>query len=281
MDARPYPERQMWYAGMQGIPPVTDMVSALIGAFAWRTGNRRFFQPILLDSYGDRGNYRGQQLNAGPGTPGSPSDPNWNSRADPAWSPDGTRVVYWQALVTSPACGGANPLPCPESTEPGGRRTRLMIAHLTSRKPVQVKPVPPVSDTVPWGLAYQPGDKLPEMYRLPAGKYVLLGKVSGRADVEFREGADKDSFNFVSVSYTDFSDDRIHIVNGTESAERVGSGFRASTILHSDLKLSGIQTGSKITSEGGFTPGLFGQKQKGTMTTTIDGKTYRQPDDGN
>jgi hypothetical protein len=280
MDTRPYPERHMWYAGMQGIPPLTDMLSVPLSAFGWRNGNRRFFQPILLDAWGDRGNYHGQQLNAGPGTPGSPSDPNWNGRADPAWSPDGTRVVYWQALVTAPACGGVNPLPCPESTEPGGRRTRLMMAQLTSRKPLLVKAIEPVSDKVPWGFAHHPGDTLPAMWRIPAGKYILLGQVSGRADVEFRETPDKLAINAVSVSYKDFSDDRIHIINGTESVETVGRGITARLILRSNLKLSGIQTGSKVTNEDGFTPGIFGQKQQGTLTTTIDGKIYTPPTPG-
>ena len=280
MDTRTVPERHMWYAGMQGIPPLMDLVDAFISAFAWRNVNFRYFEPILIDRYGDRGDYRGQQLNAGPGTPGSPSDPKWNGRADPAWSPDGTNVVYWQALLTSPACGGANQVSCPVSTEPGGRRTRLMIAHLTSRKPLHLAPAKPIPDLVPWGFAYHPGDKLPVRYQLPAGKYILLGKVSGQADVEFRAVAPGFGFNFASTRYTNFSDDGLHIINGTESAQRVGSGMMGRLVLHSDLKLSGIQTGSKVTSEGGFTPGLFGQPQEGTLTTTIDGKVYNAPPPG-
>jgi hypothetical protein len=51
-------------------------------------------------------------------------------------------------------------------------------------------------------------------------------------------------------------------------------------ILRSNLKLSGIQTGSKVTNEDGFTPGIFGQKQQGTLTTTIDGKIYNPPTPG-
>src|SRR5438105_8748240 len=143
IDISPY-DRHMWYAGMSRIPALTDILTTSISAFAWRIGNRRFFQPILLDRYAERGNYHGQQLNAGPGTQDSPSDPNWNGRADPSWSPDGTNVVYWQALLTSPDCGRDDLAPCPNSTEPGGRRTRLMIAHLTSRKPQQLKSVEPV-----------------------------------------------------------------------------------------------------------------------------------------
>jgi hypothetical protein len=288
MDTRAVPERAMWYAGMQGIPPLTDMVDGLMGAFAWRNANFRYFEPILIDSYGDRGNYHGQQLNAGPGTPGNPSDLNWNGRADPAWSPDGTNVVYWQALMTAPACGAANQRPCPASTEPGGRRTRLMIARLTSRKPLHLAQPAPISDTVPWAWAYTPGAKPPasQAAGVKPGKYILLGKVSGRADVEFRGGASMFGMSAVFVTYTDFSDDGLHIINGTESAERVaggGSGMMAmmgKMVVHSDLKLSGVQSGAKFTGEGGFSPGLFGQKSSGTMTTTIDGKVYSSPPPG-
>src|SRR2546423_2994586 len=157
--------------------------------------NRRFFQPYLLDARGDRGDYHGQQLNAcgakDDATPGSRSicDPLWNGRADPAWSPDGTEVVYWQALVTAPSCGGTNPLPCPASKEPGGRRTRLMLAKLTSRKPLTPKQVAPVPDTVPWGIPYHPSDPFPIHGHLPAGNYVLPGKRSGSATVAITENA--------------------------------------------------------------------------------------------
>jgi hypothetical protein len=288
MDARTTPERHMWYAGMQGVPPLTDMVDGLMGAFAWRNANFRYFEPILIDSYGDRGNYHGQQLNAGSGTPGSPSDPNWNGRADPTWSPDGTSVVYWQAQLTAPACGGANQGRCPASTEPGGRRTRLMIAHLTSRKPLHLAPPKTISDSVPWAWAYTPGAKPPagQGAGIKPGKYILLGKVSGRADVELRGGASMFGMSGVFVTYSEFSDDGLHIINGTESAERVagaGGGMMAmmgKMVVKCNLKLSGIQTGTKITGEGGYTPGLFGQKSNGTMTTTIDGKVYSSPPPG-
>src|SRR5204862_8353712 len=130
--------RMYFESAIPGLPALNDMASlGSVLAGVYNNGNRRFFEPYLIDRYGDRGSYHGQQLNAcGPGddpTPGSGSicDPLWNGRADPAWSPDGTNVVYWQALVTAPSCGGANPPPCAASPEPGGRRTRLMIAKPT------------------------------------------------------------------------------------------------------------------------------------------------------
>src|SRR5207248_10471599 len=87
---------------------------------------------------------------------------------------------YWQALVTSPSCGGTNPLPCPASTEPGGRRTRMMIAKFTKRTPLTPTVVAPISDTVPWGTPYKL-DSGPIRAHLPAGTFTLLGKKSGTA----------------------------------------------------------------------------------------------------
>ena len=108
--------RQLFLAAMRGVPPLTDLVTTAAVASVRNNGARRFFQPYLIDRYGDRGSYQGQQINACPNPsdiskPGSICDPNWNGEADPRWSPDGTAAVYWQALAVPPACGGANPLP--------------------------------------------------------------------------------------------------------------------------------------------------------------------------
>ena len=74
-------------------------------------------------SRGPRPSYQGQQLNAGgDASAGGISDPNWNARANPAWSPDGTNVVLWQALVTSPACGGSEPASLPDLDRAGWSR---------------------------------------------------------------------------------------------------------------------------------------------------------------
>jgi hypothetical protein len=262
-------ERHLYYSAMQGIPPLLDMMTLGITVCCYNNGNRRFFQPIMIDVHGDRGSYRGQQLNAGPGTPGSPSDPNWNGRADPAWSPDGTNVVYWQALVTAPACGGKNPLPCPASTEPGGRRTRLMKAQLTSRKPMPMRKVAARPIKVDWAVPLKPGDPLAGRGAgVPPGKYVLYGKVGGRADVEIGRGS-------ISVRYTNFTDDGGHIINGTESATSEGGGMMGRTILHSDLRSSGIQNGTKKTGPNGLVFSFRGATD-GELVTTIDGKEYRR-----
>lgn len=270
--------RHLYYSAMQGVPPLLDLLTLGISVCCYNNGNRRFFQPIMIDVHGDRGSYRGQQLNAGPGTPGSPSDPNWNGRADPAWSPDGTRVVYWQALVTAPACGGKNPLPCPSSTEPGGRRTRLMMAQLNGREPQAVRKVAPAPLRVGWAIPLQPGDPLPQRGgELPAGKYLMDGKSGGKAEVEVEHARGR--MSAIRVRYTDYTDDGQHIINGTESATRDGTGMTARVVWHSDLRSHGLQNGTKKTGPGGFVM-TFSGPLEGELVTTIDGKEYRRPQPG-
>ena len=278
--------RQMFMAAMRGVPPIIDMLTTGAVSSVRNNRERRFFQAYLIDRYGDRGDYQGQLLTAGDGQPGSFSDPNWNAMADPRWSPDGTRVVFWQAQVTSPACGGSNPLPCPASTEPGGRHFRMLAARFTSRKPLAIKPPAPISDDVPWATPYVPGSPLPEFSPIPEGTYTLKGSVSGSATVNIKNTADHHGIKTVSVLYKDYSDERGNIINGTEEVTQNPSKPTAAVLdWHSNLVQSGKTHGTKITSRDGFhlTIDYFTNifEATGTLTTTVDGQTYTQPGNGN
>lgn len=261
-------------AGIPGIPPIIDQMPTTAHLSGIRNnGQRRYFTPYLVDL--ETG--KSQQVNAG-------GDPNWNAAADPAWLSDSTGVVWTENLVTAPACGEPNPLPCPTSYEPGGRRSRVMIARFDGATPVPPQPVAPAPEAA-WGVEYRPGDPLPPYPHLPAGTYTMRGAEQGSARVVITENPDKTFITDIEVTYTDYSDHTGIVVNGTESAHRAGRiGFEPIT-WHSDLTVSGTYTGTRRTSEpAGFTlnPSTIHNTfdATGTMTTTLDGHTYTQPANG-
>ncbi|KAL6235921.1 hypothetical protein BDW75DRAFT_250553 [Aspergillus navahoensis] len=281
-------DRQMWLAGMRGIPPLIDLVTASAAASTRNNHHRRFFQPILIDRYGDRGNYFGQQVNQhGTGLDGSPNDPNWNGRADPAFSYDGTMIVYWQALVTAPACGGINPLPCPESTAQGGRTYRVMLARFRNRKPTTPAAVFDIPDFLPWATPFPPGSALPEYRSLPAGTYTLRGKVSGIANVTFIADSTSDLLRTISAEYDNYSDDGDHIIQGFESVTSTPdptNPWMSRLNWYSDLEGTGVVTATKKTGPDGFQLSIDVMlnvfNANGTLTTTVDGVVYGQPANG-
>lgn len=280
--------RQMFMAGMRQIPPVIDLLVTAAASSTRNNGERRFFQPYLIDSYGDRGSYFGQQINAaGSGIPGSGAinDPEWNGRADPKWSPGGNRIVYFQALTLSPACGGENPLPCYSSTAEGGRDRRLMVADLVSRQPKEHPPVDLLPDTIPWAIPYELGSAMPVAPRPPRGNFTLEGLETGSADVMIVEDDSRTSITTVRVTYREFSNDGLLFLNGNEQVTyRVEGNSLPILEWHSNLTQHGETNGTKMTSPGGFflTVDMFHNvfEANGTLTTTLDGVVYTQPQNG-
>ncbi|MFD0689646.1 hypothetical protein [Actinomadura fibrosa] len=279
-------DRQMFLAGMRDVPPITDLITSSAVSSTRNNGARRFFQPYLIDRYGDRGSYQGQRLNAaGNGGPGAVNDPNWNGMADPRWSPDGTAVAYWQALAVPPACGGANPLPCETSTEPGGRTARMMIARLTGRVPLRPRRVAPISDTVPWGTPYVPGTPVPDRPYPRQGTYTLRGKAFGSAKVTITENPARTAISTIAVRYTRYSDDAVHVLNGTESVTSTNAGPTLNKLdWYSDLVQTGTGRATKKTSPDGFhlTIDVLTNIFQATraLTTTVNGHVYEQPANG-
>ncbi|KAI1465205.1 uncharacterized protein F4812DRAFT_452586 [Daldinia caldariorum] len=269
--------RQMFMAGMRNIPPITDLVSTTAASSTRNNGQRRFFRPYLLDKYGDRGDYYGQLINgAGDGSPGSINDPQWNGMADPRFSFDTTRLVYWEALTVSPACGGSNPLPCPNSTEPGGRTERVMLAHFTSRKPVPLADVEPLNDTIPWATPYEPGYISPLISYIHSGDYIMHGAVSGSAQITIVADADGSFVESVAVSYSNFSDDGLTFLDGTENVTTRNPTITLNNVdWYSNLVQTGQTNATKVTSPDGFHLSIDAFTNifnaNGTLSTTING----------
>ena len=255
------------------------MATASAIQYLYNNGRRRFFEPFVVSTSipsgaADRNIHDGFQLNGV--SDANISDPVWNGRADPAWSPDGTSIVYWQAQVVQPACGaGQTTAPnCPSSKEPGetSHATDDRQAHESQAGAPGTSD--PAKDEIPWGTPLRAGGSLPKRNHLPAGTYTLQGRKSGEAMVVITETPDKSSIAKVEVKYKNYSHDGVNIVNGTES------GSSAPYTWHADLQLSGLHKGTRKTSEpGGFvvTPPAarnpFGRATiTGTLTTTLDGR---------
>ncbi|KAL4879551.1 hypothetical protein BJY04DRAFT_208664 [Aspergillus karnatakaensis] len=273
--------RQMFLSGMRGIPPLTDGLTVMAAASTRNNYHRRFFQPIVIDRHGDRGSYYGQQVNAG-------GDENWNGRADPAFSHDSTKLVYWQALVTSPACGGVNPLACPVSDADGGRVYRVMLAKFKNRKPTKPAPVFKVPKSIPWAIPHPPGSEFPTPLYIEPGNYILRGKLSGTANASFIADPATGRTNTISVEYDNYSDYPEYVINGVESVTSTpdpsGNVWMSHLDWTSDLVGTGIEKATKKTGPGGFQLAIDAMynvfDSNGTLTTTIDGVSYYQPANG-
>ena len=264
--------RDDFIGGMQGIPPLTDQITVAFVSMIRNNDQRRFFNPFITSTSNSTMTER-----ANPG-----SDPNWNARADPVWLADSTAIVYQEALVTAPDCGGVNPLPCPVSTEPGGRTARLMIARFPGLTPSTPTPPAAVSDSVPWGTPYTVGDAIPSRPLMPAGTYTLKGTFGGSATVVVTNDASNSLVMKVQVAYHNYDGDFIDTVNGTESVTRQSDAFFGQETWNENLTSTGpLDSQSKITSPGGFTLGfktlLNYFEPTGWMTTTVNGNTYLQP----
>jgi hypothetical protein len=279
-------QRSHFMAAMDGIPPLNDMITIALVSQVRNNRDRRFFQPMLIDRYGQRGNYQGQQINAGfDAGPGGISDPNWNGRADPAWSPDGTRIAYWQSLVTAPECGTPNPLPCPESTEPGGLRVRLMLATLTSRVPQAIAGPAAVPTIGNWAHRYADFPSSPVRPTLPSGDYTLRGKVSGSARVLVSNPTGVRVKGIIAI-YNNYADD-CRVFNGSEGAAELAeiAPFQYEDSWYSNITMSGCETGTKLTQDqngnvgGGTKMSAVGNvfHATGKLTSIVNGEEFNQP----
>jgi hypothetical protein len=258
-------------SAMQGIPPITDLLTTAYVSGIRNNQNRRFFLPWLVSP----ATGQSEQINAG-------GDPNWNAAADPVWLADSNGVVWAENL----ACG-ANPTPhqCAASSEPGGRNSRVMIARFPTLPPSKALVPAPISNTAPakWAVPYTGQTLAPSVPFLPAGTYTIKGHARGFATVVVTDNSAGTGIQSIQATYYDYSQDGRHVINGTESVQN--DSTPGNVTWNEGLTLSGRQQGTKVTSPGGFTLGLATEFENiflatGTMTTTIDGQTYTQPATG-
>jgi hypothetical protein len=131
-----------------------------------------------------------------------------------------------------------------------------------------------------------PGSRIPDRTVFPEGNFTLKGAVSGSAKVTIRHTPDHSAVASVAVVYDNYSDERGVVFSGTESiSETRSSPTTTSLDWHSNIVQSGKVKGTKVTGPEGFKLTIDVVKNKlqatGTLTTTVDGKTYRQPSNGN
>ena len=160
-----------------------------------------------------------------------------------------------------------------------------MIAHLTSRKPIEPRPVLPIPDVIPWAVPYVAGHSDPARQYPREGNYTLKGTVSGYALVYFRENASKTHLHTVSVSYRAYSEDGRSFLHGTQSVtEDIERMTLDKLEWHSNLTWTGEYEGSQITSPDGFRLSIDVMKNDfqadGTLKTVVGGAEYLQPGNG-
>ncbi|KAL4922806.1 hypothetical protein BDW62DRAFT_215760 [Aspergillus aurantiobrunneus] len=249
-------DRQMWLAGMRGIPPITDLITSSLTSATRNNGDCRFFRPWLIDGQGDRGSYFGQRINAeGDGSAGAINDPNWNARADPA-------------VVARRDADYVLPDSCPG---PGLWRgeSPAFLWFLSLRLSLGVFRLALMILFLFGGYLHQ--------------GYTMKGKVSGIVDVQII--GDEGSIGTIAVHYTDFSNDGVNTLVGTENVTASQMSYSATRAdWYSDLVSTEETQSTRRTSSDGFhleidaLVNIF--NANGTMTTTVDGVLYEQPGNG-
>jgi hypothetical protein len=198
-------------------------------------------EPWLVDEYESRTSYLGQPLAPGAVASGWDSRPNFN------WSPLGNEVVYWQRRID-------------------GSTSRVVVSHLRARKPITPRAAaatpdptwaPPLAGYVPPDLA------------VPQSR---PGKVSGQLSVSLQASPDPSYTLLLVVRYSNFSDARGMVLNGTESSYFVdpgplGSLYGSSGLYNADVTLSGRHRGYLRAANVGFAT----QKLDGVIDSSYDG----------
>jgi hypothetical protein len=178
-----------------------------------------YAEPWLLDRYGERGDYLGQELLA-------PDAEGWEPGPEAAWHPDGTKLVLVEARWKRLVAPGETPA------------TRVRVARLVTRAPLDPAAVVPAAPTPEpsWAVPY-------EDWILPGltGATVIPGLAAGTATLT--SALPTVLSGEVSVAYDGYSDDGERFLDGFERLA-IPSLILAGAEYEVDLRLRGAERGS-------------------------------------
>ncbi len=187
---------------------------------------RRFYGLTLLDKYGDRARsaeegYVGQDLTVAPD-----NFTEYNQHGSVGWHPGSNKIVFWEQRD-------------PALVEEGEIQGRLRKLTFTSRTPTV--PVAPFTPDASWAQPLDENLVAPEL----ATEGTVLGAASGYAEISFAEDPNEPGSmvlnGFIDVTYVDYSDDGLHVLNGTET---VDYSFVNGASWNADVSVTGCTQGS-------------------------------------
>lgn len=241
-------DRMPIFALMPRPPFIEFALFSWVGRYELNQVNRKcLLEPWLLDSGGERGTYFGQPVDPRPGT-------GWDNRTLGQWSPDGTRLLMWQAR--------GNDDGTPE--KPGAR---IVIADLPARKATGKKGnnATPVPGWAPARGSYTG-------FLANSGTFTVYGKKTGSATVSMEGTAFGGSW---SVTYDNYSDDGKSFLDGTESTTQ--ASILSGITWTAELTLTGKHSGHLsanlqiIKGEAGA-----GAQVSGTVSQSLDDRTVSE-----
>jgi hypothetical protein len=190
-------------------------LAPLVGAI-FVNHREQLLEPWLVRNGAEARGANGRQLN-----PDSASDGH-HGQAIANWSPDGTRIVFSERRDAP--------------DEPGGRRTRIVVAELADRPPTRTGTRGPASPDPTWAPSL--AGFVPERPDTPASRD---GHRSGSVTIVEHPGAEP-GVTVRDVTYHNFSDDGRWVIDGQERAEYRGV-LAGQTHYTADLTVTGRHRG--------------------------------------
>jgi hypothetical protein len=199
----------------------------------------QLIEPWLVETGAETDGRQGVRLN-----PASAAE-GFEGRAIPAWRPDGTGIVFWEAAVD----GGAS---------------RLVVASLPDREAVERPRVAvPEARWAPRLAGFVP----PEPITIESRD----GRIAGRVDVRVQVVPGDPRATRIEIRYHGFADEEGWVIDGVERATFLG-GLTGSTTYYADLTLSGDHAGW-LRADAAISPSGI----DGPIESNVDGRRLQLP----